>query len=52
MTAGRRLAAVAARRPAQFVVFDILAARGDDLGGQPLRARRKALGSVLAGTRR
>ena len=49
MTAGRRLATVAARRPAQFVAFDILAARSDDLRDKPLRARRVVLERVLSG---
>jgi len=49
MTAGNRIRAVAAQRPAQFVVFDILAARGEDLRGRPLRDRRLILEGVLSG---
>ena len=49
MTAGRRLAAVAKRRPAQFVAFDVLAADGDDVRGRPLRERRWLLEKALSG---
>lgn len=49
MTAGRRIRAVAARRPAQLVAFDVLAAGTHDLRGQPLRERRAVLEQVLAG---
>ncbi|MGO4603651.1 hypothetical protein AB4030_17060 [Terrabacter sp. 2YAF2] len=49
MTAGRRIRAVAARRPAQFVVFDVLAAGTEDLRGRPLRERRALLERTLAG---
>lgn len=49
MTAGRRIDAVAAARPAHFVAFDILAKGRTDLRGDPLRARRPALERVVAG---
>ncbi|WP_076259475.1 hypothetical protein [Intrasporangium flavum] len=49
MTAGRRIRVVAARRPAQLVVFDVLAAGGEDLRGRPLRERRAVLEQALAG---
>src|SRR3954447_23515632 len=41
----RRLAAA---RPANFVVFDVLAADGTDLRGQRLRVRRRRLEDLLA----
>lgn len=49
MTAGRRIRAVAARRPAQLVAFDVLASGTQDLRGRPLRERRAVLEEVLAG---
>src|SRR6476469_4058683 len=49
MAAGRRIRAVAARRPAQLVVFDVLAAGSEDLRGRPLRERRVVLEQALAG---
>jgi ATP-dependent DNA ligase len=49
MRAGRRIRAVAARRPAQLVVFDVLAAGGEDLRGRPLRERRAVLEQAMAG---
>src|SRR6478735_3465204 len=49
MTAGRRIRTVAARRPAQLVVFDVLAAGQEDLRGRPLRERRAILEQALAG---
>ena len=49
MTAGRRIRAVAARRPAQLVVFDLLAAGPEDLRGRPLRQRRAVLEQALGG---
>ena len=48
-TAGRRLRTVAARRPAQLVVFDVLAAGTEDLRGRPLRERRAVLEQALHG---
>lgn len=41
----RRLAAT---RPANYVVFDLLAAGGYDLRGEPLRVRRRRLEDLLA----
>lgn len=49
MTAGRRIRTVVERRPAQLVVFDVLAAGGDDLRGRPLRERRAVLEQALSG---
>jgi ATP-dependent DNA ligase len=49
MTAGRRIPAVASRRPAQLVVFDVLGAGGEDLRGRPLRERRAVLEQTLGG---
>jgi len=49
MTAGKRIRAVARQRPAQFVVFDVLAAGGEDLRSRPLRERRLVLERALSG---
>lgn len=49
LTAGRRLTAVANRRPAQFVAFDVLSAGGEDLRHRPLRERRVILEQALSG---
>jgi ATP-dependent DNA ligase len=49
MTAGRRIRTVAAQRPAQFVIFDVLAAAGEDLRGRPLRGRRPVLEQAVSG---
>ena len=49
LTAGNRIASVSARRPAQFVAFDILAADGHDLRGQSLDKRRRVLEKVMSG---
>jgi ATP-dependent DNA ligase len=43
MTAGRRIHAAAARRPAQLVVFDVLAAGKEDLRSRPARERRQVI---------
>ena len=40
ITAGRRLAREAAARPANLVLFDVLADAGDDLTGLPVGERR------------
>ncbi|OJF13008.1 hypothetical protein BG844_17660 [Couchioplanes caeruleus subsp. caeruleus] len=48
ITAGRRLPAEIARRPASLVLFDVLAAAGEDLTGRPLRERRAHLEALLA----
>ena len=45
---GAKARQLAAQRPANFVVFDLLAADGDDLRREPLRARRRRLEQVLA----
>ena len=39
---------LAAQRPANFVVFDLLAVDGDDLRREPLRVRRQRLEQVLS----
>jgi ATP-dependent DNA ligase len=39
---------LAAQRPANFVVFDLLALGGDDLRREPLRVRRRRLENLLA----
>jgi ATP-dependent DNA ligase len=49
ITAGRRLAAVAARRPAHLVCFDLLASAGRDLRARPLAERRALLAELLSG---
>lgn len=49
MTAGRRLAAVPARRPAHLVAFDLLALDDLDLRPQPLHERRALLEQLLSG---
>ena len=48
ITAGRRLAREAAARPANLVLFDVLADAGDDLTGLPLHQRRARLEDLLA----
>jgi ATP-dependent DNA ligase len=47
ITAGRHLAREAAARPANLVLFDVLADAGDDLTGLPLRERRARLEHLL-----
>ncbi|GAA0587878.1 hypothetical protein GCM10010172_86090 [Paractinoplanes ferrugineus] len=47
ITAGRRLAREAVARPANLVLFDVLADAGDDLTGLPLRQRRSRLEDLL-----
>jgi ATP-dependent DNA ligase len=49
--AASRVATLAAATPAAFVAFDVLAAGGDDLRGQPFAARRARLDALLAGVR-
>lgn len=49
LTAGPRIAAVAKRHPVQLVAFDLLAAAGTDLRGQPLAERRGRLEVLLSG---
>jgi ATP-dependent DNA ligase len=49
-TAGRTLSRLTERRPAQLVIFDLLAAGGEDLRPWPLQARRSALEAALANT--
>jgi ATP-dependent DNA ligase len=44
---GAKARQLAAQRPANFVVFDLLAADGDDLRREPLRVRRRCLEQVL-----
>ncbi len=48
ITAGRRLAREAAARPANLVLFDVLADAGDDLTALPLYQRRARLENLLA----
>lgn len=45
---GSKARQLAAARPANYVVFDLLALDGDDLRREPLRARRCHLQQVLA----
>jgi ATP-dependent DNA ligase len=40
-------ASLAARVPASYVAFDVLQYRGRDLGGEPLRVRRRQLEAIL-----
>jgi ATP-dependent DNA ligase len=40
---------LAASRPANYVVFDLLAADGEDLRGRPLRERRRRLEQLMTG---
>ena len=49
LTAGRRLAAAAAARPAHLVCFDLLAAGGIDLRPRPLTERWARLEEILSG---
>ena len=49
LAAGTRIGAVAKRRPVQLVCFDLLAAAGVDLRGQPLAQRRARLEALLSG---
>jgi ATP-dependent DNA ligase len=49
MTAGRRLSAVAARRPAHLVCFDLLATADRDIRSHPLAERRTLLAELLSG---
>lgn len=42
-----RAATLAKAKPASFMAFDILALRGTDLTGQPLRVRRRRLQSLV-----
>jgi len=49
LTAGRRIGAVAKRRPVQLVCFDLLAVGGHDLRDQPLVERRARLEALLSG---
>lgn len=49
LTAGRRIASVAARRPAQLICFDLLADGDGDLRGRPLSERRARLQDMLLG---
>ena len=46
---GAKARQLATDRPANFVVFDLLAADGDDLRREPLRVRRRRLEEVLSG---
>ena len=47
--AASRVAKLAKEQPSGFVAFDLLAADGEDLRGQPQRARRARLEQLLAG---
>lgn len=44
-----RVAQLAAKTPAEYVVFDLLAAGGEDLTAQPFSARRTRLAELVAG---
>ncbi len=46
--AASRVAKLASETPASFVAFDVLAADGRDLRGQPQRDRRRAVETLLA----
>ena len=47
LTSPRRAIAMARRRPASFVAFDLLVDAGTPLAGRPLRERRRALERLL-----
>ena len=47
--AARRIAALAERMPASLVFWDVLAARGTDLRGEPFADRRRQLEALLDG---
>ena len=47
----RRIGELAARQPASYLAFDLLAMHGDDVRGLPLRDRRAALENLAAGWR-
>ena len=49
--AASRVEKLSRETPASFVAFDLLAARGKDLRGEPLLARRRALEALLAGAK-
>jgi ATP-dependent DNA ligase len=51
LVAGRGLAELVATRPASYVVFDVLAADGDNLMPWPWWRRRERLAGLLADTR-
>jgi ATP-dependent DNA ligase len=45
---GDNVRRLATQRPANYVVFDLLAESGDDLRGEPLRVRRRRLEGLFA----
>ncbi|WP_255602341.1 ATP-dependent DNA ligase [Polymorphobacter megasporae] len=47
--AASRIAKLSRETPAQFIVFDCLAAGGQDLTAEPLSSRREALETLMAG---
>jgi ATP-dependent DNA ligase len=47
MAGPARAPALARARPASFVMFDVLQHRGRELAGEPFRARRRVLESIL-----
>jgi ATP-dependent DNA ligase len=49
--AASRVAKLAREIPTSFVAFDLLACDGEDLRGQPMRARRERLERALAGVK-
>lgn len=51
MASPARAVGLARRKPASFMAFDVLALRGVDLTGQPLRVRRRHLQSLITDLR-
>ena len=49
LVSSRRARQLASDQPAHYVAFDLLAADGEDIRGQPFAARRRTLEGVLSG---